>query len=65
MDKYFINGIELKEGVKIRPKGINKTLIIHKDKFGLFVKSKFLLRIHFNSNMYLNNLNLTAFELVE
>ena len=65
MDNYFINGKELKEGMKIQPKGINKPLIIHKDKFGLFIKSKFLLRIHLNPNMYLNNLNLTSFEIVE
>ena len=65
MKKYFIDGVELKEGMIIQAKGVNKEILIHKNKYGLYVRGTVVLGLGSAPNIYLNNLKLSEFEIVE
>ena len=65
MKKYFIDGVELKEGMKIQAKGVNREILIHKNKYGLYVRGTVVLGLGTAPNIYLSHLKLTEFKIVK
>lgn len=65
MKKYFIDGVELKEGMKIQAKGVNKHILIHKNEYGLYIKGTVVLGLAYAPNIYLSHLKLTEFEIIK